>query len=90
MGTRAPHNLFIGSGEVLAVLLGEEFAGTRRATLRGHSRIKADNGTINRATTTSIVPVLRPVLLDSAPRFTNVLEIRTAEVFVLLNVEPKV
>ena len=71
-------------------MLGEEFVGACCATLRSHWGTKTDNGTVNGATTTSIVPVFRPVFLDSAPRLANVLEIRTTEVFVLLNVKPKV
>jgi len=90
MGISAPHDFFIGSGEVLTIVLSEELAGIRRVTHRSHLRINVDDGTINRATTTSVIPVLRPVLLDSSPRFTNVLEIRAAEVFMLLNVKPKI
>ena len=87
---RGPHSLFVGSCEVLAVLLGEELVCARCATLWGRWRIEADNGTIDRATTPSIVPVFWPIFLDGAPRFANVLEIRATEVFVLLNVEPEV
>lgn len=87
---RAPHNPFVGSGEVLTVLFGEEFGGARRATLRGHLRMKADNGTINGATTTSIFPIFWPVFLDSTSGPANVLEICATEVFVLLNVEPEI
>jgi hypothetical protein len=74
----------------MSVLFGEKFASARRATFRGHLRTEADNGTINGATTTSVVPVLWPVVLDSAPRFADILEVRATEVFVLLNVEPEV
>ena len=71
-------------------MFGEEFVGARRTTLRSHLGIKADNGTIDGAATTSIVPVLWPVFLDSSPRFANVLEIGATEVFMLLNVEPEI
>lgn len=86
----APDNLFICSSEVLSVLFGEQFAGTRCATFRSHMRVKADNSTINGATAASVVPIFWPVFLDCAPRFANVLKIRATEVFVLLNVEPEV
>ena len=89
-GTRTPHRLFFGSGEVLTVLLSEEFVGARRASFRSHIGVKADNGAVDGTTTTGIVPVFRPVFLDSAPRFANVLEISATEVFMLLNVEPEV
>lgn len=88
--TGAPHSPFVGSSEVLAVLLGEEFVGTRRATLRSHLRVKADDSTVDGAATASIVPVFWPVFLDSTPRFANVLEICATEVLMLLNVEPEV
>jgi len=90
MGTRTPHSLFFGSGEILTVLFGEEFVGARRASLRSHICGEPDNGTVNGTTTTGVVPVFRPVFLDSAPRFANVLEISATEVFMLLNVEPEV
>jgi hypothetical protein len=82
--------LFINSGEVLSVLLGEEFAGARGTALGSHLRVEADNSAVDGATTTGIIPILWPVFLDGTPRFANVLEIRATEVFMLLNVEPEV
>jgi len=52
--------------------------------------VEADNGAVDGASAASIVPVLRPVLPDRASRPADVLEIRSAEVFVLLDVEPEV
>jgi len=89
-GAKVPQSLFISNGEVLTDFFGGVLARACRAMLRIRLRMKAGNNTINRTVATSVIPVLRPLLLYSAPMFTNILEIPAADLFMLFNVEPKV
>jgi len=52
--------------------------------------IEADDGAIDGASAAGIVPVLRPIVPDRASRPADVLEVGSAEIFMLLDVEPKV
>jgi len=61
-----------------------------RKCVTGRGGGGAGHWIINRATTTGVVPVLGPVLLNGAPRFVNGFEICSAELFMLVGVEPKI
>lgn len=78
-----------------AILLVLHFTRAARAALGAYvatARVatESNNGTIYRAATTNIVPVLRPVVSNGTTRFAHILEVGTAEVLVLLNIKPEV
>lgn len=96
--TSATIPLFLLSctGERILLVVAQHLARARRAALRTEAtitrsaRAEADDRAVDGATAASIIPILRPVLADSASRLAHVFEVGTAQVFVLLNVEPEV
>ena len=70
--------------------LESSFTRTRCAPLSSCAAANANDLTVNASAAFSVFPVLRPVLLDGATGLANILEIGTAKVFVLLDVEPEV
>jgi hypothetical protein len=73
--------------------LSQELIGACRAPLRLRligPCAHADDGAVDAATTTGVVPVLGPVLADGASGLADVFEIGAAEVLVLLDVKPEV
>lgn len=52
--------------------------------------MEADDGAVDRAPASGVLPVLGPIVFDGAAGLADVLEVGSAEVFVLLDVEPEV
>jgi len=78
------------SCKILFVLVGGKFSCSGACSAALCIGVEADNSAVDGAPAASIVPILRPVLPDRASRLANVLEVSSAEVFVLLDVEPEV
>lgn len=52
--------------------------------------MKSDDGAVDGSTSASIIPILRPIVLDGSTRFSYVLEVRSTEILVLLDIQPKI
>jgi hypothetical protein len=52
--------------------------------------VNANDSSINGTSSPGVIEILRPVVFDSFARLPNILEVGSAQVFVLMNVQPKV
>lgn len=69
-------------------MVGDHLACAGRAALGVW--MEADDGAVDRAPASGVLPVLGPIVFDGAAGLADVLEVGSAEVFVLLDVEPEV
>ena len=76
--------------KIAFLLFRQHFTSASRTSLsrpKASSRLgQAKYGTIDGASSASIIPILRPVLLDGTTRLSHILEISSTEILMLLNV----
>ena len=89
-GTGTTRCFLIERSKIMSVVVGQQLACACRTTLCCRVRVETDDSAVDGTSPSSIIPVLRPVLADRPPGLAHVLEVRAAEVLVLLDVEPEV